>query len=161
MLSALGQTIWQGKLLKMPLNPHKSGHLEIARNIEKKMMISRSCCSKYNHKYDFQNRLNAIIKIKTVQHCWWHCDEDEVDFNDLSIICYSDLWLILAAVEHFGPFDLQCEAILFYSSHSPEYLLSLSHLDGQCIGASRGGVTEGSPIFEQSLQLNVLGSGNL
>ena len=70
----------------MPLNPHKSGHLEIARNIEKKKMISRSCCSNYNHKYDFQNRVNAIIKIKTVQHCRWHCDEDEVDFNDFSII---------------------------------------------------------------------------
>ena len=52
----------------MPLNPHKSGHLEISRNMEKKMMISRSCGSKYNHKYDFPNRVNAIIKIKTVQH---------------------------------------------------------------------------------------------
>ena len=52
----------------MPLNPHKSGHLEISRNMEKKMMISRSCGSKYNHKYDFPNHVNAIIKIKTVQH---------------------------------------------------------------------------------------------
>ena len=32
------------------------------------MMISRSCSSKYNHKYDFPNRVNAIIKMKTVQH---------------------------------------------------------------------------------------------
>ena len=32
------------------------------------MMPFRSCGSKYNQKYDFPNRVNAIIKIKTVQH---------------------------------------------------------------------------------------------
>ena len=32
------------------------------------MMISRSCGSKYNHKYDFPNRVSAIIKINNVQH---------------------------------------------------------------------------------------------
>ena len=54
------------------------------------MMISRSCGSKYNHKYDFPNRVSAIIRINNVQHFKLvgdiACDEVEVDFNDLSII---------------------------------------------------------------------------
>ena len=53
------------------------------------MMISRSCGSKYNHKYDFPNRVSAIIKINNVRDFKLvgniACDEDGVDFNDLSI----------------------------------------------------------------------------
>ena len=53
-------------------------------------MISRSCGSKYNHKYDFPNRVSAMIKINNVQHFKLAGDiagdEVEVNFNDLSII---------------------------------------------------------------------------